>query len=173
MVLRRSCMDSRGFTLIEILIVMGLVAIVGGFTLAISADSFRGTSFHGSRDIIVATLLRARAQAVNNICLGASCIGGMPHGVHVATDAGGRITQLTLFQGATYALADHSLDSVIDIGSNVSRAVLFLGTPDVTFTQLSGTSTTAVMRLYEGTVGAPTSTSTITIGAEGQVLWTN
>ena len=77
----------RGFTMIEILVVIGLFAIAGGFALWVSMESYRGSSFFADRDMFVAVLQRARAEAVNNVCLGAGCTDGKPHGVHIQSDA--------------------------------------------------------------------------------------
>ena len=52
-----------GFTFIEILMVMALLAILGGLGLFMSMESMRGGTFRDNRNIIVSSLQRARSMA--------------------------------------------------------------------------------------------------------------
>jgi len=65
----------RGYTLIEIIVVIALLVMTGALGVVMSMDSFRGYMFRNERDSIVAALQRARSLAVSNICEGAACDG--------------------------------------------------------------------------------------------------
>lgn len=160
-----------GFTLLELLVVMSLVIIVGGLSLVVSMDSFRSYTFRSSRDVLVSTLARARAQSINNVCVGSGCTGGKPHGVYIAT-SGGYVTQYVLYQGTTYATANHALDNPVAVTS-VARAIAMSGTQDFSFSQLAATSTGGSVALYVGPAGAPMAISTVTVSPEGRIVWSN
>lgn len=176
MALRRTSIRSShsvpGFTLIEILVVMGILVIVAGFGLFVSMDSFRGYSFHSERDSLISILQKARSQAVNNMCFGASaCTSGKAHGVHIAVQGG--VLTYTVFQGNTYNAAD-TLNEVIP-ARYAAVAVGVGGFTDITFSPLAATTTPTpitarTLHLYDS---AGKDSSDISINAEGQILWTN
>lgn len=153
------CISRRAFTLIETLIVMAIVAIVAGIGLVMSMDSYRGYSFRTDRDALVALLQHARAQAIGNVCLGDACIDGVDHGVRI--DDG----RYVLFQGSSWDVRDADLDEVVD----VSLAIAHTGTNEVVFRHLSGAATAGTITLSDEAGRS----STITIGAEGQITWTH
>lgn len=152
--------SARGFSLIEILVVLAILGFVGAFTVILSIDSYRAQTFRSERDIIVSTLHKARSQAINNICLGATCTGGLPHGVHVESGS------YTIFQGATYNASD-PLNYTVE----GSLGVVISPTPtDIVFAQLSGeVASTSHMTLTD----QYGKTSTIDVEASGRVFWSN
>src|SRR4051812_38879538 len=79
--------SNAGFSLIEILVVMGLLVLMSGFGLFVSMETYQGSNFSCDRSLFVAALQRARAQAIHNMCYG-TCTDGVAHGVHVDTAAG-------------------------------------------------------------------------------------
>lgn len=160
--------NSAGFTLIEIVIVMALVAMVSGFGLIASMETYRGYSFRTERDTLIATLQKARSEAINNMCFGASCTGGEPHGVHIASH------RYVLFQGGSYTTRNSTLDEIID-ARYFGIATATPSFTDVVFSRLAGTTTPnphGVMAISlidtEGT-----DSSVVTINPEGQITWTN
>lgn len=159
---------NAGITLIEIIIVIGLITIMSGFAVLVGQESYRGYTFRSTRDLLVSTLLRARAQSINNVCLGSLCTDGKPHGVRILTDASGHMTTLVIFQGGTYAATD-TLNSSIAIGSNISGAIFLNGLQEISFEQLSGNANATGTITLSDTAQS----STITIGSEGQIFWTN
>ena len=149
----------RGFTLIEVLVVFGLIAIVGGFVLLMSMDTYRASSYRADRNLLVAILERARAQAVSNLCIGAGCANGKPHGVSLQG------SQYVLFQGPSFATRDPSIDNAFEASPLVTRT----GLTEVVFSQLSGTTMAGTITLSD----ASGYTSLITLSADGQITWTN
>jgi len=163
MALRRTY-THKGFTLFEVITVMGIIAIIGGLSVSFGIDTLRAYSFHSDRDLLVAALHHARAAAVGNICQTNSedvCTDGRPHGVHVENG------KIVMYQTKTgYTARDASVDAVIDL--NPSTTVT--GVSDVVFSQLSGDVVTPgdiILTEPSGRI------SVITIGSEGQILWTN
>ena len=157
-----ACPSARmGFTLIEILVVVALLTIVSGLGLIVGMDSYRGYLFRTDRDTLVSLLERARGQAVNNMCIGASCTNGRPHGVFI--DMAG--SRYLLFQGATYATRDSAADEVIVASSAIYRS----GLSEVVFEQLSGNANPQGDIVLSGVVGAVSTTS---INAAGRISWT-
>ena len=147
----------RGFTMLEIMVVIGMVAIVGGFTLFVSMETFRGTNFYTDRNLLVAALQRARAQSMNNICIG-TCTDGQPHGVHIQPDA------YVVFQGSVY-------DPVSSINQSFSSSGLISKSSvgDIIFSQLSGTTTATSTTISDQSGHS----SAISISADGQISWTH
>lgn len=148
--------------------IIALISFLGGITLFAGLDSYQGYLFRSDRDLVITALQRARAQSVGNICMGASCTNGKPHGV--AISPAGRPQTLVIFQTAVmnpdYAHRDTSEDAFIEInpGTTVS------GLSEVVFSPLSGNSPTAGSITIASSGGR---ISTITIGSAGQIFWTN
>ncbi|HWA32368.1 MAG TPA: prepilin-type N-terminal cleavage/methylation domain-containing protein [Candidatus Paceibacterota bacterium] len=155
-----------GFTLIEMVIVISLIAVIGGFGLFFGIDSLRGYSFHSDRDTLVSTLQHARAEAMANICRGTDCAdGGKPQGVYIDTSA----RKFIVFQGTTYDPHDDN-NAPVDYSQNTIL-------PD------DGSLRTIVFDQLSGNVDAPgyitindatnVHSSKVEISDQGQILWSN
>jgi Tfp pilus assembly protein FimT len=143
-------------------VVMALLAAISGLGLIVGMESYRGYAFRADRDTLVSLLERARAQSINNICVGTSCTNGKPHGVFV--DVPGN--HYVLFQGATYGTRDSAIDEVTGANVGVTRS----GLTEVVFAQLSGEVNLSGDIVLSGVAGTVSTTS---INAEGQISWTN
>src|SRR3989344_9280246 len=64
--LKRS-LSLTGFTLTEILVVVGIFALLMSFSLVVSLDIYRGDSFRAEQDFVISILQKARSQSINNI----------------------------------------------------------------------------------------------------------
>lgn len=154
-----------GLTLIEILVVLGILAVIGSFSVIMGIDGYRRQIFRSDRDVLITALQHARSKAISNICLGSGCSNGKSHGVYIGTNT------YVMFQGLCYASPcvrdpnDVSVDTVIEADPNVERS----GISEIVFEQLSGDASTVgnIILTEDG------HTSTITIGSEGQIIWTN
>ena len=153
---------SAGVTLIEILLVMGILAIVSGLALVTTFDSLRAYGFKHERDILVVLLQKARSQATSGVCLGALCVGGKQHGVSVQS------SRYVVFEGSSYATRDVSVDEYIAVNYPVSAS----GLSEVVFVELSGDAIPSSL----GSITLSDSaghTSRIDINSEGRIAWTN
>lgn len=162
--------NKRGVTLIEVIMVISIVATVASMAIIVNMESYRGNNFRNTRDSIVSGLQHARALSINNVCYttaASPCTEGKPHGIHINIDVNGNISDYVIFQGTTYSPTD-TLNTSIDIGKNVTKAVSFTGLAEVSFEQLSGKTTAGTITLTDGE-----KTSVISIGSEGQISWTN
>ena len=149
-----------GFTLVEILIVLALIVIIGKFALMISFDTYRGASYHTDRSYFVAVLEHARTLSIDDVCEGSACTGGMPHGVSIQNN------RYVMFQGTKYSARDPSLDEITEANPSIIRS----GLSEIVFAPGSGNVLQAGDIILTDPSGR---TSTITIGAYGQILWTN
>jgi prepilin-type N-terminal cleavage/methylation domain-containing protein len=139
---------SRGFTLIEVVIVIALVSVIATFGLLLSMDAYRGFSFRSERDIVVSLLTRARSAAMANMY-------NTPWGVCIS---GGTYV---VFRGTTCAVGGTSEQTPISAGVSVSG----LTTP-VVFYQVGGTTTPTTITITQNA-----KSSNITINYEGAIIW--
>lgn len=143
--------------MLEVLLVIGMFAVFAGFGLLVSMETYRGSNFHADRALLVSLLERARAQSMSNMCSGATCTDGAPHGVHIEA------AKYVLFEGASYSSTDPENAS---FDADPSSSHSFAG--DVLFTQLSGTTTGATITLSGGG-----RSSVLIVSPEGRITWTN
>lgn len=145
----------RGFTLLEAVMVLAIVAAVGTFALGMSFDDYRGDSARTERATLVAVLERARSQAMSNTCRGTGCTEGQPHGVHFTPDA------YVLYQGPHFTTGDEANEQI----DHVTKSTTISG-EDVLFAPLSATTTPEVITITDSTGR----TLTVTVGSEGQII---
>jgi len=156
---------TRGLTLIEVLISLGLLSLVGGFSLYMSMDDTRSYTFRDDRDKIVSVLQRARSQSMHSVCRSAACESAQPHGVY--RDG----VVLVLFEGANYTTRDEAFDEIIELHSGT---VTFDGFTEVTFVPISGNVTVMPAGEWSLTVSDGLGrTSDISLNSEGRIFWTN
>lgn len=141
----------RGFTLIEIVVVMAIFTVLIGLGLFMSIDSYRGFAFRSEQDTIVSVLEKARSRAVNNYYQS-------PWGVcYLAPN-------YLIFKGSTCTAVN---SDAIPANAGVAAASNFATTfPTVVFSQLAGTSTGGTI-----TVTQNARTSTVQINYEGTIIW--
>jgi Tfp pilus assembly protein FimT len=125
---KKSKSFNKGISLIEIMVVIGLFAIIASFSAFMGIDDFRRTVSKNDIEVIMRMLSKARSQAISNVCLGSSCSEGQPHGFHIEQGS------YTIFQGNTYNPSDSLNETVGAEGGIVSIS----GISDVVFSQLSG-----------------------------------
>jgi prepilin-type N-terminal cleavage/methylation domain-containing protein len=158
----RNLERNRGFTLVEILVVMAILILVSGIAMTTDVNTYQRYSFRSDRDALISTLHRARSQSINKICF-SSCT-SMYHGIYFATN------QYTLFQGPSYATRDVAVDEVIDINSTTHIS----GPSEVVFAPLSGEITVTPSGSWNLIISDDfLNSSTITLQSLGQIKWTN
>ncbi|HUD03080.1 MAG TPA: type II secretion system protein [Candidatus Paceibacterota bacterium] len=148
----------KGFTLIEVLVVLGMFALVGACSLVIGMESYQSGSLIDDQASLVSALQKARSEAMSAVCVGSACTGGVPHGVHITAK------QLIIFQGAVYNPNDENNDYI----SLQDAALAVSGLSDVMFAEYSGDSSAPGDVVMSDASGCIATTS---IGAEGQILW--
>jgi type II secretory pathway pseudopilin PulG len=150
--------SGAGFTLIEIVIVIGIFLLIVSVSLFMSMDIFRGTSRGSERDVIISLIEKARGQAMNNL-------NRTSHGFCYDAVA----LTYTVFQGDSCATAT-VIESFPAGGpftiTEISPAPAILP-KGIIFSQLSGTST------WSGTMTLTQAGKTvnISINDEGMIDW--
>lgn len=89
--------SAKGFTLTEVLVVIGLFALLAAIAGVASTSDFRGSALRDERASVLSALRKARGDAMANR-------GETPRGVRV--DAEG----VVIFAGASYASRDEAED---------------------------------------------------------------
>ena len=79
-----------GFTLIEILVIVGLFGLLAAMGAFIGFDSIGRSSVHSERDLVVLMLTGARTRALANV-------NQVAHGVHITAD------KIIIFEGLSYS----------------------------------------------------------------------
>jgi Tfp pilus assembly protein FimT len=139
----------NGFTLIEILVIIGIIGILGTFGLIVSLDYYRSFAFRSERHIVVSMLQKARNQSMSNV-------NEQPHGVKFLAD------RYVIYQGASYNDRDPDFDEEILTTPTVSHS----GMDEVVFGQLKGN---AVVTGTDLTLNGHYKHATITVNPEGQI----
>jgi prepilin-type N-terminal cleavage/methylation domain-containing protein len=140
----------RGFTLIEIIVVIAIFTMIMSLGLFMTFDTYRGFSSRSERDTVVSLLTSARSAAMANINQTSWGI------CYIAPN-------YITFRGTT-CTAGAATNIAVPTGGGVAVAGLYL--PGVVFTQLSGTTTATTTTITQNG-----RTSTITVNYEGTITW--
>ena len=163
--------SGAGFTLIEIIVVMGMLAAIGSLVSLASLDTWRGFLFRGDKDLVVNALQKARSQAINNICLGEVpvdqsqcslpeyCCDGKSHGVHFESG------KYVIFQGTAYDPNDSKNEILTPEGNT---QITNLTSSEIVFSQLSGDVDAVWSINLKDNVGH---VSTTTVNRAGRIDW--
>lgn len=140
---------ARGFTLIEVLLSVAIIALLAGVSMPIYASYANRNDLEIATQSIVRSLRRAQtySRAVNY---------DSQWGVSMQT------TGVVVFKGATYASRDAAFDELTVIPVNVTNT----GLTEVVFSKMLGVPSTT------GTINLSTinnDTRAVTINAEGMV----
>ena len=157
---------NRGFTLIEILVSIAILAIIISLGLFISMDFFKSYSFRSEESIVVSLLQNARSQSLNNI-------NQVRHGIHFQNPLKYIVFECDSSepQCTDYSDADTLKDLIIDPAYNSS--ISSPGLPfDVIFEQLNGSCITSnCSTLLTITANDGTKSYNIMVNSEGQIDW--
>lgn len=147
-----------GFTLMEMLIVMGIILVVASTPLFIDLTSYRSDAFRAEQSTIVTLLQKARADALNNI-------DQEPHGV--ALFPADHPHSYVVFEGASYAASNPATREVMDENYPVTFGTS--SPSEIVFNQLdASTNVNGGIVLLDTQRAASLD---ITINTEGAISW--
>jgi prepilin-type N-terminal cleavage/methylation domain-containing protein len=147
---------TTGFTLMEMLVVIGLVGVIATMSLFIDINSFRGDAFRSEVNNLGIALQTARADALNNI-------DQERHGVAIKPVG---YDGYVVFEGNSYDTRDNSKDE----NTKSSYEVNFSPTSptEITFDQLSGNAEDTDITMIDPNRNI---TAVISINHEGKISW--
>lgn len=151
--------SQSGFTVIEVLVVVGIFGILSALALVFSMDFYRTYASSSELNNVVSVLSKARARSVANV---------NQHWHGACIDTANR--QYTLFQGSGstigYSNRITSLDESVPSGTSPDDCP---GGSEITFEQLSGnTNCTSDCMI---TLNNFDRVKTVTINSQGAILW--
>ncbi len=153
--------NRKGFTIIELVLVIGIIAILSVVSLIGLSGRKNKTELDGATKQITALLREAQSKSVSQI-------NGSAWGVHFENSTA-TAPFYALFSGLTYAST--SATSYYRLSAKILYATssIALGAAkDIAFSQISGFATaTSSVVLYVS--GAPNISSTIAVGISGAV----
>lgn len=144
---------NKGFTLIEILIVVGILAVLIAVVSPAFSTMRNNEVLKSTTADIVSAIDKARSQTL-------ASVNSLEYGVHFES------SKIVIFQGTTYSSGDaNNEDIFISSPASISNINLTGGAVDVYFDRLSG----APSKTGTITVSVSSSTKTITISTTGAV----
>ncbi len=157
MALPKTCIHKSGFTLVEMVIVVGILSILFGISLLFNVSDYQGTAFRAEKSTIVTLLQTARGNAMNNF-------GEVSHGL--ALHPVDRPDSYVLFKGTHY---DKNAASNVVVTENYP-VTFGGGAPlEVVFHQLSGDTD------WQGNITLTDPrrnfTSIVSVNGEGRINW--
>ena len=142
-------MDNKGFTLIEIFIVIAIMGILAAITVPTLISSYRNYVFHGERDLAVSLLRRARGMSLAGT-------DSKDHGLKITS------ASYTIFEGSSWAARDTSQDQ----DTPHDNTVAISGGSEIVFGYLTGRSVATILTLTDGSNAA-----SVSINLEGLISW--
>jgi prepilin-type N-terminal cleavage/methylation domain-containing protein len=141
-----------GFTLIEVVVAIALLAMIFSFSFGVGSNFYGSQVLVAERDNLLSLLRSARSLAVNNVDQSS-------HGVFVSTST----SQYAIFEGNSYASRNQSLDVYFPI----SYGAVITGLAEVVFSALDGKANVSGTIIISTSIGS----STITLNNEGRINW--
>jgi prepilin-type N-terminal cleavage/methylation domain-containing protein len=97
----------NGFTLLEISLTIGILAIMLSLSLAISSGAVQRSSLRSGENTVIQAVRRAQTLSQNSV-------GGSKYGVFLQTGS------VIVFSGSTFASRDSSVDQIYEINESIS-----------------------------------------------------
>lgn len=147
---KSSNLNSGGFTLIELVVVIAVSVVVFGFAFGVGSNFYGNQALIAERDSVLNLLRRARTKAMNNV-------GQSDHGLYIAT------TTYVVFEGSSYAARSQDFDEAFPR----SNGAAISGPTEIVFTALEGASSVS------GTISIASGKgqADISINREGRISW--
>lgn len=141
---------SNGFTIIELIVAIGVLMTIFSLGIFVSMDLYQAHLFESEKSTLISILEKARGQAQHHIS-------GSAHGVTIQS------TTAVLFSGSSYSLRDTAYDISFPLAPSIRRS----GLPEIVFAPL--TAQVATPGEISLTIGART--AAISMNSEGQIDW--
>ncbi len=142
----------RGFTLVEILMAIGVLTIIVSLGATMDFSSFSSSTWNGERDKIVSILEKARSRSMSNMF-------DTTHGVCYDTGTHSYV----IFKGSTCTTVGSDL---ISANTTISENAGTTFPAAIVFNQLTGNTTSATIHITNGTKSAD-----IIINDAGTINW--
>lgn len=141
---------NRGFTIIELLLVVSIVAVISGLSVPFYGRFLTQNAVSNTVDQLVASFHKAQFYAMMSRKSNAS-----GWGVNFGSQT------ITLYQGATYASRNTALDETYTVNNNITVS----GMSDVNFSRISGVPSSSVTVTITGNGNS----KAVTLNAVGMV----
>lgn len=147
----------KGFSLIEIIVVVAILILLLSLGLITNMDSYRKYMFRSENQNLVSSIAKVRSESLTNK-------GESPHGICFDNTQ----KKLVLFQGASYQTSVNPIFIDTNPLTNITSIPNTFLCPNggVIFSQLSGTTTQVEIGVTQNG-----SVSTTTISYEGTIHW--
>jgi len=142
-------MFNKGFTVIEIILIVGILAIIFGMGFPIAFDFYKNYQFQAEQDQFISLLEIARNLSMTNL-------NQSPHGVFQNND------NFIVFEGNSFATRNQSQDQIFPRSKSVSIS----GPSEIIFNIISGQATSSAYILNNGKIS-----SNVYVNKEGQINW--
>ena len=152
-------LNKKGFTLIEVLVVIGILGIILALALVTSLGSFKRNTFQTEQSILVSVLEKARNKSMNNMF-------ELSHGVCYISP------NYVIFRDSpsTRCIAEVTTNEIIPADGNIANLSNFSAslspTNSVIFSQLTGKTASTTIFMTDGI-----KSTYITINNEGTINW--
>ncbi len=155
-------LNKRGFTIIELLLVMGVLAVLFGFIIFNILGTQRRASIDSSVDQLVSDIKQQQLKSM----AGESTLGNGLYGVHFAAN------QYSLFQGSIFSSASSGnfnvpADGVLTFTTTFPNSDLIFATASGEVVNFSGTQNTITLSDSQG------QQKTLTLNSYGTIISIN
>ena len=144
-----------GFSLIEIVVVMAIVALLFSIGAIVGVDTYKNYTFRSEQGVLVSVLEKARSRSMSNIYQ-------VSHGVCFDSS----VSTYVIFPGVYLAGSPSNESVASNKAASVSGLPECAGGTGVIFTQLSGTTSPAII-----VVKQDAKLSITTVNYEGTIIW--
>lgn len=141
----------RGFTLIEIVLVIAIMGILAAATTPYTVSFYKRFQLDSERNKFVSLLRQARTMSMAGE-------NSQIHGIYITS------SQFIIFEGATYATRDSTKDQTFSRESGVT--ISGSGYPEFKFNYLTGKTASKSWTLDNTTKNAK-----VTVNSEGRIDW--
>ncbi len=145
--------SQKGFALIEIVVVLGVMMSILAMGLVMDLNFVKGDNFLSEESVIVSLLQRARSEAMNNMFQST-------HGFCYASP------NYIVFKERATCLPKSGEDLLIPANPNIGENASTTFPGEIVFSQLAGTTSPATIHITDGIKSAD-----IKINYEGTITW--